>query len=307
MSIQVVLHQMVIIFILMLLGYLVYKKGIINDVSTKHISGLIINLFNPALLISSSISENRQATTKDILITLLVAISMFVILMILGTIMPFILKAPKKNSYVYTLMTIFGNIGFMGIPITAALFGREAVIYVSVFNLPYNILIYTYGTHLIKKNSPNPIGSFHLKDIINIGTISSFIAIFLFLLNPPIPDVLRDTVEIVGGTTTCLSMMVVGVSLAKFPMKDIFNNGRIYLFTMLRLLLLPILAAIFLKGFFQNDVMFGVTILMLSMPAGSLPALLSEELGVDSTQLSRGILLTTILSLVTISMVCTML
>ncbi|MDO5516911.1 MAG: AEC family transporter [Clostridium sp.] len=302
MSVSVVFNQMMIIFLLMMTGVLLYKKSIITDESSKLLSNLIVTAFNPAMIISGALDRNGTGGMREILFVMMIACLMFVTLIILGHVIPVILRVPQNEKSIYNMMTVFGNIGFIGIPVTAAILGKSAVIYIVLFNLPFSILIYTYGIYLITKGTDKrPVYS--LKSLINIGTVSSVIAIFIFIFKVRFPDPIESAVNYLGSATTSLSMISMGVSLAQIPLRKIFTDIRLYMFAGIRLLIIPICSAVMLKPLIADPLIYGVTILMIAMPCGSMPVILAQTYGVNSECAARTVVLTTILSLGTISAV----
>ena len=126
MSILVVLQQMVIIFILIGVGMLLYRRNMLSEATSKQISGIIINVTNPALLICSAFEDGPKVSLGGLSIALAAYAAVFVILIALSFLIPYILGVPKKLHYAYQMLTIFGNVGFIGIPLASAVLGSES-------------------------------------------------------------------------------------------------------------------------------------------------------------------------------------
>lgn len=155
MSISVVLQQMVIIFILIGIGMVLFRRRLLSEEGSKQISGLIINVTNPALLICSALDDGPKASLRELGIALAAYAAVFAILIAVGFLLPYLLRVPKNLHYVYQMLTVFGNVGFIGIPLASAVLGSESLIFVSIFNLLFNLLIYTLGISLRKGQSAN--------------------------------------------------------------------------------------------------------------------------------------------------------
>lgn len=125
MSAGIVLQQMVIIFFLIMTYYIVYKKGIIQGDVSRGISALVVNVCNPALLIRSAFSRDASITYEKLLLAVLGAGVAYVIFLIASYIIPRCIKAEEKWRNQYALMCIFGNNGFIGIPLVAAVLGEH--------------------------------------------------------------------------------------------------------------------------------------------------------------------------------------
>lgn len=312
MSIDVVLQQMVIIFILIMIGYFLFRSSRLSESTSRQISSIIVNFCNPALLICSVFDEAPKASAKDLLTGAFLVVIAYAILWLCGHVIPALLKAPKQDIFAWRLITIYGNVSFIGIPLASAVLGPGALIYVSLNNLAYNILIYTHGLSVIKRaagisekgteRSPfRPTSC--IKNIINVGTVSAAVTIILYLCNLHVPVLVSDTLSCVGRSTTFLSMLVLGVSVAQLPLKEIFSHVRLYLFAMLRMALVPIGSIFLFRLFTDNTLIINTTVLLLAVPAGNMPLILSKQYGIDNPVLPRGIILTTLLSLITIPLV----
>ena len=151
MSGLVVMKQMIIIFALIMAGFLLYKKHIISSAASKDMSALVLNLCSPALIISSMFSDLSTISRKDVGLVALIGVLCFAFLIILGYALTKILRVPVSQKEAYILMTVFGNLGFIGLPVASAVLGPKSMVYVIVFNFLFNVVIFTFGIMLVKK------------------------------------------------------------------------------------------------------------------------------------------------------------
>lgn len=336
MSITIVFQQMIIIFILIGIGLILYKKKVISEEGSKQISGLIINVTNPALLICSALEDGPKATLGELGIALAAYAAIFAILIAVGFLIPRLLRIPKDHHYAYQMLTVFGNVGFIGIPLASAVLGSESLIFVSIFNLLFNLLIYTFGISLLQRaarqtqksaalsaeqaetgvpystgqtkesTSANtaPSASNRLQKLVNAGTISAVITIIFYLGNFHVPVILSSALSYTGRATTLLSMLVLGVSVAQMAPKDIFSHPKLYAFTLLRQILLPIGCILLMRCFLDNKLILNTMLLMVAVPAANMPLMLAKQMDMETEAISQGIILTTVLSLVTVPLAC---
>ena len=199
------------------------------------------------------------------------------------------------------MMVLFGNIGFIGIPVISAVLGTEVLIYVIICNIIFNILIYTYGRYLVYRHSGQT--TVRSGGIVNTGTVVGVACVLLFIFKPHLPEVLVKSVDYVGSATTFLSMLVIGISLADMPLGKIFRETRLYIYILVRHILLPIAMGWVLGLLIRDTEMVGTFVLLIGMPVANMPLMMCEETGVDGTLLSKGIVLSTLCSLVTIPLV----
>lgn len=306
--IMVALQQMLVLFIIMMIGFIAYKKNIITDETSKKLSAIVVNISNPALILSS-VTGNATVTGAELVETMFVAIGMYVFLIAVAALVPVIIKAPAKDRGTYRVMTIFGNVGFMGFPIISSLYGGGALLYASLFLLPYNILIYTYGVWEMCKSSGEGSGAVKksgresIKQIFNIGVIFCIIAVVVYALGIKFPAWVNTTVSMLSSTTAPLSMMVIGASFATMNFKKVFLNVRTWVFSALRLLVIPVLGTFLVSLVTDNPSIIGVTMVMLGVPVGSMTAMLAQEYGGDYALSSETVAMTTLLSVVTFPIV----
>ncbi len=309
MSLQVIINQMLIIFLLMLLGAVLNKRKIITVEGSRELSNLIMTVLNPAIIISGSLSKERAGSMQDVVISAGLAFAMYAFFVLLGFIIPRLCRCERKDDAVYNLMTIFSNIGFIGIPVVAAVFGKGAVIFVTMYNLPYNLLIYTYGVYLMTKDKNTKNGEkgrqngFQIRSFFSPGTIASIAGIVIFAAGIQLPEVFSSSIDYLANATTALSMLVIGVSLAQMSVRDIFRNGRLYVFCVIRMILVPILAIWILRPLISNPVVYQVAVILIAMPVGSLPVIMATKYDADVTLASRGVILSTCLSVFTVPLV----
>ncbi len=300
MSTGVVFQQMLVIFLLIAVGVFLYRKKAVTEVTSRQLSGLITNICNPALMIASVFSDEMTATRQDILLTAGIAAGTYVFAIAAGILVPRLLRVEPQERKYYHMMMVYGNTGFIGIPLVSALLGEGAVIYVTVFNFFFNVLIYTHGITVMAGGTGNR-QAFRWKKMINAGTISALAALILFWFEIPLPVFLKDAASYMGRCTTFLSMIVLGVSVAQMSPAKIFSNGKLYGAALIRLLVIPIAAGMILRPLVHNETILDVSVLLLAMPVGNMPLMLAQENGEKADVLAQGAILTTILSLVTVT------
>ncbi len=315
MSITVVLQQMVIIFILIGIGMILYRSKMLSEETSKQISGIIINVTNPALLICSAFDDGPKVSLRELSIAFVSYAAVFALLIVIGFLIPCLLRVPKRLHYTYQMLTIFGNVGFIGIPLASAVLGGESLIFVSIFNLLFNLLIYTFGVSMLQRAAAGQAAdadsiprhnstSGRLQKLINAGTISAVFTIVFYLGDFHVPVVISSTLSYTGRATTLLSMLVLGVSVAQMAPKDIFSHPRLYLFTLLRQILVPIGCVLLLRGLIDNKLILNTMLLMVAVPAANMPLMIAKQMDMDTESISQGIILTTVLSLVTVPAAC---
>lgn len=299
---MLLLQQMIILFIYMAVGFGCAKTGKLDLENSRTVSWLVINIANPALLISSAVNGEKGIAPDKLLEAAVLAVGMFAVLMALGWIMPKLLRVSEDEAGTYKLMTIFNNIGYMGFPVIAATYGNEALLYAAIFTLPFNMLIYTYGIHIVnQKNSKK--ADFQWRNILNAGVVSGIAAIILYLGNVPVPQFFKSTVSGLGALTAPLSMMAIGISLAGIRLRELFSDGKLLVYTAVKLLVIPVAGTLLVTRILDNDLLCHVCMIMLATPVASMVVMLAQQYDSNFELAAKGVALTTMLSVITIPIV----
>lgn len=318
MNTGVILGQMLVLLAMMAVGFWCYKKKWITEETSGQLSKLVVNVFNPVLVVNGVLGQNSSEAGNNLGYNIAFIILYFVILYIVGMLMLLILKPQAGQKSIYRLMTMFSNVGFMGIPVIRSIFGNGAMIYVAFYILAYNIMLYTYGMYLARKSGEEFLGQHNssetkgfLYQMINPGVIAALVAVIIFAADITLPEAVCSFCDYMGNTTIPLSMVLIGVSMAQANMREVFTDWRIYVFVLLRMILLPIVMVFLLEGIVRSlsisQVVLGVFIVELGMPVGSIITLMTREQGGDVTYCTKGVVLSTLASIVTIPLICTFL
>ncbi|MCR4807110.1 MAG: AEC family transporter [Lachnospiraceae bacterium] len=308
MSVTIVIEQMIMIVLLIAMGFYSYRKSILTDESARGISALIVNFTNPCLMVHSMLNSGDRISGRMLAIGFLSVIVADALLILIAEILPRLLKIEQSERYCYWMLCVFGNIGFIGIPLTSAVLGEKALVYVSIHNLVFSLLIYTVGISKIKTaaGETGEGGAFSLKQMksfVNAGTVSVTVALILYIMGASLPRIVMSTIDYAGRATTFLSMMILGTAVARMSVKQVVKDVRLILFSIIRLTAVPALLLILMKPFIKDDLLVYTTALMLAVPAGNMPLIIATQHGLKAQKISDGIVLTTILSVFTIPLV----
>lgn len=151
MDIGIIFGQMLVLMAMMLTGAFVYKKKWLGEEGSANISKLVVNVFNPLLVIGGVLGDTDAISHDKIVGNLQLVVLYYVIAIIFGILLAWVLHPPKNLKSIYVLMATFSNLGFMGIPVAKSLYGSEGVVYVSFYILLYNVIVYTYGMSLARR------------------------------------------------------------------------------------------------------------------------------------------------------------
>ena len=301
MDIMVVFQTMLKLFLLLVLGFVLFKCHIFDEYTNKKISALIVNVSSPMLIISSI--AGVEGNDKSIVFLMIGAgILMYIGFIILGKIINRIFPFPKKDWPVYECMVVFANTGFMGYPVLLDVFGQEAVFYASLIHMAFNFFVYTYAIMCLTKGDDSEF-KLNFKQLLTPGIVLIFVGIFIYLFDIQLPSVLMDTINSVGSLTAPLSMMMIGSSLAVYPIKDSFTDWRSYVFAFVRLIIVPFVTMIVCRLLHINPYYANITIITNAMPVGSMVLMLATQYNANIKIVTRNIVVSTLLSVITIPIV----
>jgi predicted permease len=225
----------------------------------------------------------------------LITVISYIAIIAFGMINSYVFKFEKSTANVYISLIVFANVGFMGYPVARALYGEIGVFYTSIANLVFTTMVWTYGILLF-----NSKGKLNLKSLLNIGTISSLLGIFLFLLQITIPGPILSALDLTGRMTTPLSMLLIGALIAKVNIKELFSDWKVYYTSFIKLLVIPLITALILKQLNYNEMVISICTIMAAMPAAATNAIFAKEFDVNPTFASIGVFITTLLCIFTL-------
>lgn len=296
------INQVLILTILIVVGFYGKKKGYINDKVNKGISDILINITSPCLIIMSFNFKFSYEMLINIGKVMLCSVGIHIILLILGRVIFIKYKEEDKNN-ILRFLILFSNCGFIGYPVLQGVYGNKAILYASIFSIPYNILLWTYGIGLFCKDK----NSINLKkQMLNPSLIAIFIGIILFMFSIKLPYSISRSVEIMGNMTAPMAMMITGAALANINIKDIFFAKDTYYPVVLRLIIIPLLIYCILRAVNIDKFIMEVCVVLEAMPVASLTVVFAEGYKGDVDFAAKCTFLSTILSILTIPIIITL-
>lgn len=300
MDFSAVYNQIITLFLLIIVGYSLGKFKIITKDMIGSLTNFILSISMPALIIAGMIIPRTPEKLRDSIATLIIAFGIMIGSLLVAKIVVKIIKPPKAHKGIYEFSLIFSNVGFMGFPVIATIFGDEAIFYAVIYNIAFVMLVYTLGVSLV--NTSDQEHKITFRTFVNPGVIGSVIGYGLFALAIPVPEMIEDVVSMVGSTTTPLSMLVTGGMLSTLPLSEMFNNWRIYVISVIRVFVLPLIVFFIFRYILQIDhmLLIGVPVIITGMPVAANAALITQEYGSAPEVASQCIFISTILSIVSI-------
>lgn len=303
MNISIIIQQLIILFCIMLLGYILYKVKIMTDEFNKQLTKLLLNVTTPALVLNSVLDDQATLPMKTFVTTFVVATLVYLLLPVLSKGVTFLLRAPKSQRGIYDFASTYGNVGFMGYPLIAAILGPNGLLLTAVFNILFNLSVYSIGVLVISKGTDKK-QDISLKTFLSPGILMSVVSIFVYIFHIHLPQTLCSVISSVGSVTSPLAMLLIGATLASMPALEMLNEKRTYVFLLIRQLLVPMALYPLLKLCIQDTLLLTVTFIMISMPVGNTSVLFATNYDLDKGLAAKCVFITTLFSVVTIPLLC---
>lgn len=308
-DISVLFNQLIKLFIVMCIGYTAYKLHYFDDRTNKQLNKFIVNITLPLTIISSVLEMTNRPAGSTIGFVFLISVLLYAALPIVSIFIVKIMRFPKSEQGLYMFMLIFSNVGFMGFPILQTVFGENgstAVFYGAILNIIFNLSAFTYGIIIIGYGSTLE-ASISLKSLLTPGISCSILSIIIYALDIHFPDPIEGSIEMMGSLTSPMAMLLIGSTLASMPLKEIFDDRRVYVFTFVKLIITPLILYPFLKHFIKDELIFGVILIEILMPVANTSLIFATEYDLDTKLSSKTIFITTALSLITIPLMLSLL
>ncbi|MDF2545717.1 MAG: hypothetical protein K0R93_615 [Anaerosolibacter sp.] len=309
------LNQILVLFLLLIIGYICKKLRIISNDMNRDISNFITSIALPCLIIVtlSSFEFSEETLVKSGKL-FMISWGVYALSIAISYIVPKLIKAEGTSRDIFQFMMVFSNVGFMGYPVVNAVFGETGVFYTALYNLPFNMVIWSFGVAVLSRPSmkQNKLalderGSIQIKQLINPGLIAVFIGFTMFLTSTRLPGPVHQAFKMVGDVTTPMAMVFIGSILADIHIKEIFSNTKVFIVSAVRLVVLPILVLLILKMFDLDEIMTGIPVLIAAMPVAANCAIMATRYENDYHLASQAIFISTMLSMITIPLIVTLL
>ena len=299
-----IIQVMLTLFAIVVVGFIAGKYDYMGGTFDKRLSKLVIDITCPALILSSAMT-GELPDRRYILPLLGISALTYVLLTGVAIWLPRLLTKKKDEEGVLGFAMMFGNVGFMGYPIVASIFGHEAVFYAAVLNVVNTFTVFTVGTILITGKTVNG-PKFQKKVLWSTPMLSAYLTMLIVALEiTGIPAWISQPLTMIGNITVPAALLIIGSSMSQLPLRSLLGNPTIYLTTLLRLAILPVgIHYLFtLLGF--DPFVVGINTVVIAMPVATYGTILCLRHGKDTTLMTQITFITTLLSMLTIPLLVT--
>ena len=296
----VVVKQVIVMFILIAVGVISRKKGLLTKEATRMLSNFVLNIITPCLIINAFTREYNDKDTRGLILAFILAIVFFIIST--TTVHIFIRKNEGNKYRIERLATVYSNCGFMAFPLLTAVLGQHSVFFGTAFVTVFNLFLWSNGIAMLSSTKDLSLK----KVFINPGTIGTYIGLLIYFLRIPVPVVISDTIGHLNNLNTPLGMIITGVFLAEVNVKSIVKNYRMYYVSLLRLIVYPMIFLLLIKVlgvatlFGQAKIVAVVSVICSACPSAASVILLSAKMDLDESYGAELLSATTLLSIISL-------
>lgn len=304
--------QMAILFAIVICGFVARKKGMMNNEFDAKLSTVTMTFCCPCMILDSVLSNTNMPETSVILSLFGYSFLIYIFCTVFSYVfVRFIYRGVSLSARgVYAFTVCFGNTGFIGFAVVNSLFGSDAVLLAAVYNIPYNVFLFSIGMLFISRTGKADKAKSRKTELKAISKcfvspvmISSYLAIILAILHITDSGAVGTAIGMLGDATVPLAMLITGSSLAKLPAREMLNDGWTYLTAIMRLLIMPLII-FFLFGLFIKDAtILAIIVVLVATPAATVGTMMCITYGGDLKTMTRTTFMTTVLSLVTIPLI----
>ncbi len=241
-NVQVAATQVGILYIIVAVGIIADKIGVFSEATARKCTDLLFYIITPAVIIKSFLSiEFSMETAKSLLIAIICGFAIHIVGIVIAA--PFFRKGDKDTNGIFKYGSIYGNAGYMGLPLANAVLGDEGVFFCSAVVMAFNMFSFTHGIMVMsgdKKFKP-------IKLLLNPGTLSVLIGAPLFIFSVELPHMIYTPIDYLSSLNTPLAMLIFGTYLSNAKVLSILKDKRMYLVTALKLFALPVIIILVLR------------------------------------------------------------
>ena len=285
---------------IVVVGFIAGKVGYMDEAFDKRLSALIVNITCPALIISSTMGDTLP--DRQMILPLLgISFITYTLLTAISFTVPRWLTSRKCDEGVIGFALMFGNVGFIGYPIVASIFGQTAIFYAAILNVANTFFVFTVGNTLVAdKGVSNK--RFQKKVLYGTPMIAAYISMIIVAIGiDGIPSAISKPLTMIGNVTVPGALLIIGSTMAQLSRRAMLGNVTVYVTSVCRLVIIPLAFYLLFSysGFFSQYVVELNTVI-IAMPVATYGTILCLINNRNTTLMTELTFTTTILSMFTI-------
>lgn len=297
MQMSALLTKMALFVVVIAIGMFGSKKKILGPEFSKGLSWLLVNIFIVAAIINSVITMDASSLTlRELGLIMLISALCFVLMYALSALIVRLLPVEnEKKPQLEMLMASVNNL-FVTLPVVETVYGSKGAFIIAIGCIPFNLLLFSYGTARLRGKGTK----FRIKDVLSAPLLATVAGLLIFMLDVPVPDALRSIISSIGAATVPLSMLLVGASLGRVSVKDALRDKSMYMLAAARFLVIPAIVWFVMRFVSSDPMIVDSMVITAASPSAIIVTALSLQAGRSGEYSSEGILVTTLLSMLTL-------
>ncbi len=291
--VSITAQQVLVMFLLILVGYLAVRARVLGAEARRSFSALLVNIVVPAMIVDSYLIPFDPDILANLVRTALVSTGALLIGLGIALLATRRMQSPDRPILRFAIT--FSNAGYMGFPLIEALFGAEGLLYASIFNTFFNILIWTAGIALL---DPGAKGANPVRELVKKPALLAVaLGLVLYLGRVPVPGLIAQPIGLLGGMNTPLSMLITGIIIATSDLKAVIRRGALWQTILLRMLAVPAAAVLLCLATGTGGMVGAVVILLEACPCAAITSVFAVQYRYDEQLAAGAVVVSTLLSI----------
>lgn len=290
------------IFAMTAIGFIASKTGVLPAESKKYLSNLLLFITSPCMIIGSMTSQTLDAHTFELMIQIVAgSFVFFIAAMGISFLIVKLMRCDRDDAGVLMVIITAVNTGFMGFPVTKAIFGNTYFFLMVIQNIVLNIYLYSMMVYQMNYGFRKKEGiKGMLMPMLNMCTYALIIGLVLMLLKVQLPDILADFINTIGDATIPVSMIVVGVQLSESSIRKMLTNKRLITASLCNVILIPVLTFLAVNWLPLAPESKLILIFAAAFPCAVVSTAIALKENRNAALMAEGVAMTTLLSMGTL-------
>ena len=281
-------------FLMMAAGFALAKRGLLTREALPQLTNLLLTAVLPCMLVDAMQIERTPALLEAMGHAALLAAGLYVLYCLLS--IPLFRRQEPATGKALRFGTLYGNVGFMGLPLIQLVLGEQAMVYGVINLMVFNAFNWSQGVVLMGGRRQVSLR----QAVVNPGIIGTIIALALFLWGVTLPAMVGNAVGFLGSMNTPLAMVIIGAQMAAADWRAVFRSPAILAACALKLAAMPLLTALILYPLHPEPELYCTLVLLAGVPTASITAMFAQRYGQDVATSAQLVTVSTLLSILTL-------
>lgn len=289
--------QVATLFLMMAVGFVLGRAGKMTEAGRSQMSYLLLYIVCPCVMVDCFLVERTPALTQEVAVGSAAALACYLLFFAVSLL--FFRRQPADARDTLRFAAVYGNIGFMGLPLVQSILGEEALVYGALALLAFNLTSWTLGVLIMGGRA-----AFSLRRaVLNPGVVGIGLGLLCFLSGLRFPSPVGAALSFLSDLNTPLAMVVIGGQMARTNLGSTFRRPDLYAVSILKLVAIPAVTALVLLPFHLPPLVYCSMVILAGTPTAGTSSILAQQFGRDAGSAAQMVTLSTLLSVLTLPVV----